>query len=551
MIGPTLNFGSTEQYIIGLTQQRATLVYVGGQTVSFTGVATGNTTLTFNLTGGTNGLPQAGDLVVIAYGVGSGSSRNPVLSITGYTEIAELFQSDTYSANMEVCYKFMGSTPDTQFSRSPTGNVSDAGAIVIHVWRNVDPTIPFDVTSVTRVVASTGIPNANPITPTTTNSVVLVAAATAHNGATDTFTASALSNFRTVGSNDDIDVTVGMGSFAWTSGAYDPAAWTFSQTDSTTFSYAAVTMALRPKLEDIPTYGNLKNSGVWNSVAQYDYALSQYTPPGQVEFIVPASFPWVVPSGITEISAVAIGGGGGGSGGDGGRGEPNGGGGGGGLAYGTFAVTPGESLTITVGTGGVSPSGGAGGAGNISSIARGATVLLAGGGGAGGPERSLTTAAGGTSTGTARTGGAAGGTGGTNVAGSGGSGGGGGGGYSAAGGAGGTSNGGNGVASTGGGGGGGGGRSGTTGLGGAGGGVGILGAGANGTAGTASAGGGGGSGGTAGATNTATPSGGGLYGGGGGGRTDQAGAGGAGGQGAIRIIWGAGRAYPSTNTADV
>lgn len=550
MIGPTLDFGSTEQHIIGIVQQRATLVYVGGQTATFAG-GTATSNVTFSLIGGTNATPQAGDLVVIAYGIGTGTSRNPAISITGYTEIAELFVADTNSTDLEVAYKFMGTTPDTQFTRSATGNTSDTGALIVHVWRNVDPTVPFDVSATTITAANTAVPDPAAITPINTNSVILVAAAAGHADGTDTFTAGYLSNFRTVGGNGTFDVTVGMGSVAWTSGAYNPAAWTTTIAASTNNSYAAVTMALRPKLEDIPTYGNLKNSGVWNSVAQYDYALSQYTPPGQVEFIVPASFPWVVPSGIIEISAVAIGGGGGGSGGDGGRGEPNGGGGGGGLAYGTFAVTPGESLTITVGTGGVSASGGAGSAGNISSIARGATVLLAGGGGAGGPERTLTSAAGGTSTGTEREGGGAGGVGGANVAGSGGSGGGGAGGFTAGGGTGGPSNGGDGFASTGGGGGGGGGRSGTSGLGGAGGGVGLLGTGANGAGGTASAGGNGGSGGTAGATNAASPSGGGVYGGGGGGRTDQAGAGGVGGQGAVRIIWGAGRAYPSTNTADV
>ena len=40
------------------------------------------------------------------------------------------------------------------------------------------------------------------------------------------------------------------------------------------------------------------------------------------------------------------------------------------------------------------------------------------------------------------------------------------------------------------------------------------------------------------------------YGGGGGGNSSVfSGTGGDGGQGAVRVIWGAGRAYPSTNTA--
>lgn len=97
---------------------------------------------------------------------------------------------------------------------------------------------------------------------------------------------------------------------------------------------------------------------------------------------------------------------------------------------------------------------------------------------------------------------------------------------------------------------------------GGGGGVGILGQGSNGAAGIynsgtgAAGGGGGGSGGNNGNTGLAaySPGNGGLYGGAGGGGYDgpadteyfQSGV-----AGAVRIIWGAGRSFPSTNTGDV
>ena len=73
---------------------------------------------------------------------------------------------------------------------------------------------------------------------------------------------------------------------------------------------------------------------------------------------------WVVPTGVTQISAVCIGGGGGGAGMSNST-EPGPGGGGGALAYATLSVTPGESLTVGVGRGGRgndSPTVGAGGA---------------------------------------------------------------------------------------------------------------------------------------------------------------------------------------------
>lgn len=97
------------------------------------------------------------------------------------------------------------------------------------------------------------------------------------------------------------------------------------------------------------------------------------------EAVFTASGSWVVPAGVTSVSAVVIGGGGGGIG------NANGGCGGSGGDLRTFnnlAVTPGETLTITVGaggTGGTAPT-----QGGISRIQRGGTTLLqASGGGAG------------------------------------------------------------------------------------------------------------------------------------------------------------------------
>jgi hypothetical protein len=256
---------------------------------------------------------------------------------------------------------------------------------------------------------------------------------------------------------------------------------------------------------------------------------------------------WTVPSGVKSVSAVLVGGGGGGAGSRGDRGEGNTGGAGGGLAYGSFVVIPGETLTINVGSGG-SPGGSDsdGGSGGTSSIVRGGTTLMSASGGSGGVSRSTNSTSGGTpswSSSITSSGGGNGGSGGGASDNNSGGGGGGAGGYSGNGGAGGNA--GSGTAGSGGGGGGGGATN--SGGGYSGGGVGILGAGSNGTAGALNANGGGGSGGNAG-TQTV----GGSYGGGGGSRDDDSsGSGVAGASGAARLIWGAGRAYPSTNVGNV
>lgn len=260
---------------------------------------------------------------------------------------------------------------------------------------------------------------------------------------------------------------------------------------------------------------------------------------GQQAYTTPGTYSWTAPIGVGLVSVVCVGAGG--AGGQSANTEP--GGAGGGLGWkNNIAVTPGLSYTVVVGAGGVSQSGGSGTAGGVSYFISTGTVAGSGGGGA--------TAA----SGTGPAGGAFVGDGGGNGGKAGdptttdndGTGGGGAGGYTGNGGAGGGPA---GAGANGAGGGGGGGGAAEGGPGNGGGGVGILGQGANGTGGAFEASGTGGSGGASGNDTTGQ---GGLYGGGGGG-TDAGFVSGQsdGGGGAVRIIWGTGRAFPATNTGDV
>ena len=267
-------------------------------------------------------------------------------------------------------------------------------------------------------------------------------------------------------------------------------------------------------------------------------------PPGQQQWTSAQTTSFVVPNGATTISACVVGGGGGGGGCAGNSGTGSGAGGGGGLSYGTFAVTPGETLTIQVGGGGGggNSSGSNGTQGSQSYVRRGGSnLLLAGGGGGGIGEASQNTGGGSGGSGNSGSGSQGGGNGGRgsnaiNDASA--QGGGGAGGYSGNGGEGGRST----SGSSGSGGGGSGGNGGTT-YGGGGGGVGILGEGSSGTGGNGAGGSGGSSGGNG---NSSGSQNGGSYGGGGGAAEDDTSdSGGNGGVGAVRILWGGGRSYPS------
>lgn len=289
-------------------------------------------------------------------------------------------------------------------------------------------------------------------------------------------------------------------------------------------------------------------------------------PPGGTFYSTPGTYSWTAPAGVTRVSVVAVGGGGGGAAANTGNA-----GAGGGLGWkNNITVVPGQSYTVVVGDGGFGPTtpptrGSNGGQSYFIN-----TSTVAGNGGQGGSlgdgANDYTPQGGGY----VGDGGGNGGNGGYENVNTSGPGGGGAGGYTGNGGAGAssvTSYDGNRSGYPGSGGGGGGGSAGgdTTGLqGGGGGGVGVYGAGASGGGGAGAGatssyggrGGGGGSGGTSGGTSTDAryfPAGdGGLRGGGGGG-TNDAGSGtvkgGLGGVGAVRIIWGLNRSFPSTNVS--
>ena len=279
--------------------------------------------------------------------------------------------------------------------------------------------------------------------------------------------------------------------------------------------------------------------------------------PGQQVFTSSGTF--TVPTGVTSLSCVVVGGGGGSTGCSGAGQYSGAGGGGGGLAYGTFSVTPGSTVTVQVGAGGTAGTnknligvlGNKAGNGGGSAITYGGTIMLIGYGGVGGTYGHSSAAGGGYFvSASAPGGGGDGGYGGRSTNNNGGGGGGGAGGYgvkNAPGGGGGYGNSGSGRNGSGGGGGGGGGQ----GLAGeqnnGGGGVGLDGQGSDGTGGSKNKPGEGGSGGSSGGKAGV----GGTYGGGAGGPEDDTDhSGSVGGAGGVRIIWGSGRSYPSTNTAD-
>lgn len=226
------------------------LQYVGGATATTVGATSGNSTISLtSLTGGISSSAAAGDIVIAAYAGGAGGAVTFEITdgTNAYTLIApqQYSNGSTYDTNLRVAYKIMGSAPDTSVTFGPTKWENDAGAMAVHVWRGVDTTAPLDVTPTSATGTASSRPDAPAITPTTPGAIVIaVGGGAAATGAV--FTSSDLSNFRTATSADTHDAMIGIGSYAWSSGAFDPAKFGGGTTGMGD-SWAAVTLALRPE----------------------------------------------------------------------------------------------------------------------------------------------------------------------------------------------------------------------------------------------------------------------------------------------------------------
>lgn len=234
-------------FLKGATAPAATsgIRYVGGYVQGFVGTTSNVTISLTSLTGGLASAPAAGDLVIVYFGTCSIVDRD--LVVGGYIEVADLYVNDGVDTNLAAAYKFMGGTPDTSFTLTGgTRSSTDAGTVAVQVWRGVNATTPLDVAATTATGLNTVLCNPPAITPVTSGAVIVAGGAGGHVDGIQTYSSSDLTGFRSVGSDDSNDVTIGLGYKVWTSGAFDPAQFTRGGADSVSYSWAAVTLALRP-----------------------------------------------------------------------------------------------------------------------------------------------------------------------------------------------------------------------------------------------------------------------------------------------------------------
>lgn len=208
-------------------------------------------TVTFSLTGGTNSVPAASDLVVVTLDLAySGASIAGIIqnaSAVDYTLGAEVYGTDAEDCTCRVGYRFMPATPETTCVLDVASGIGTY-AYTIHVYRGVDRYTPMDVTAVTANGNNTHLANPGSITPVTPGAWVHVGGAAGCYDTGSVFTTTDLTNFISINfGTGNHKSKVGAGYYpSWTSGAFDPAVFTGGGTDSIYNSWAAVTLALRP-----------------------------------------------------------------------------------------------------------------------------------------------------------------------------------------------------------------------------------------------------------------------------------------------------------------
>jgi len=237
----------------GSGQTSSSTKYVGGKTVTITPSTATNTTISLtDLTGGLSAQPESEDIVFVSFAIGSGSGGAPEIISTGYTTVADLQSIDSDETYLFCGYKLMGATPDTSVIVGPTGATARGGCVVIQVYRYVDQIFPLQGAANTATFLNTVKPTPPTITPWDSYSIAVIVGAGAHNRGNVAYTTTGLTNFISTGSTDQsADASIGAGFRVIQSGSYSPNQFGFSQADSSTYSSAAFSVALKKQPDTV------------------------------------------------------------------------------------------------------------------------------------------------------------------------------------------------------------------------------------------------------------------------------------------------------------
>lgn len=185
---------------------------------------------------------QPGDFVLAFHSHNNGSNAVMTVTTSGYTQLFDLYASDSRDCNVGLNYKIMGDPVDTDvsFSVVPAGGYGNSN--IVAVFRNVDQTNPLDVTPAGAVGSNSAIPNPPAITPITPGALIVTAV---NSACIEGVIWTPPEDYTVLATGDGYQNLTAIATKVWSgSGAEDPGAW--SITSTTSDSWAAMTLALRP-----------------------------------------------------------------------------------------------------------------------------------------------------------------------------------------------------------------------------------------------------------------------------------------------------------------
>lgn len=191
---------------------------------------------------------QDDDVILVHIAAASNADRSP--SVTGYTELFDVYANDTHDTMNWGGYLRVSGTPPTSVPIVWGSSVSVSAVVATAiVLRGVDTTTLEDVTQLNNSGPNTALVSPGSITPSTVGAWIMTFAASAHNqgAATHTVTGGEYDTFNSYnGPDTSYDVTASIAIKEWASGAFAPTAWGFTGTDAATFSRGVITIAVRP-----------------------------------------------------------------------------------------------------------------------------------------------------------------------------------------------------------------------------------------------------------------------------------------------------------------
>jgi len=213
--------------------------YSGTATTSFSITTTG-------LSGGSDTQARAGDLVVLVSSMAKNVNAATLASLSsdpGFVSRANIAGEDTYGIRQQVwTYATPSDAPTVTLTTNETG--SRGVAILVFVFRKA--AFGSVQTAQSQSTAHVDPPS---ITPTVAGSWIFVSGCSgSSSGAINYSTIPDLTDTRQQaynGSGYDVSSAAGLKK-DWTSGAFDPSAWTWGATNNTNWSMASVSMVIVP-----------------------------------------------------------------------------------------------------------------------------------------------------------------------------------------------------------------------------------------------------------------------------------------------------------------